>query len=46
MHFLLPGILMTPTRGSSDLSGRGLSVILEHTKHFVKYLIVRVSRRL
>ena len=35
---MLPGILMTP-RGSSDIAPRGLTIIREHTLHFVKHLM-------
>lgn len=42
MKNLMPGILMNPTRGSSDLTPKGLSVIQEHSKHFVKHLISTV----
>ena len=38
LQYLLPGILMTP-RGSSDIAPRGLTIIREHTLHFVKYLM-------
>jgi hypothetical protein len=43
LKFLIPGILMNPTRGSSDLTARGLNVIQEHSKHFVKHLISMVT---
>ena len=39
---LLPGILMIH-RGSSDIAPRGLTVIREHTLHFVKHIMSVVS---
>lgn len=38
---LLPAILMAP-RGASELAPRGLTIIREHTMHFVKHLMTRV----
>ena len=42
--FLLSGILMMP-RGASELEPRELTVIRDHTLHFVKYLVSRVTSR-
>jgi hypothetical protein len=41
-QFLLPGILMVP-RGASDIAPRGLTIIREHTLHFIKHLMSVVS---
>ena len=38
---LLPGLLMTH-RGSSEITPKGLTVIREHTLHFVKHLMASV----
>ena len=38
---LLPGILMVH-KGSSDIAPRGLTVIREHTMHFVQHLMKMV----
>lgn len=41
---LLPAVLMTH-RGASEVAPRGLTVIREHTLHFVKHLMTVVSRK-
>eukprot|EP00095_Tigriopus_kingsejongensis_P003824 maker-scaffold2482_size15237-snap-gene-0.3 protein:Tk03824 transcript:maker-scaffold2482_size15237-snap-gene-0.3-mRNA-1 annotation:"condensin-2 complex subunit d3" len=40
--FLLPAILMTH-RGSSEITPKGLTIIREHSLHFVKHLVRRMG---